>query len=683
MNSFEQFIINYCNEKLQQVFIELVLKQEQEEYVIEGIEWTHIEYFDNAVICDLIENPRVGILGLLDDECLRPGSASDLTLLDKINRKHSQHKHFESRASKQLLGDHSLGQNAFRLVHYAGRVTYLVEGFLDKNKDLLYHGLSAAMFACERKLLKELFEEGNPENISRKRPPTAGSQFKTSVTHLIRSMMEKNPNYIRCIKPNEKQEAARFTESLIRHQVRYLGLMENIRVRRAGFAYRQLYEDFLLRYKMLSKKTWPSWKYSPRGGVREIVKACKLEQNSFEFGRTKVFIRNPRTVFLLEDRRRSRMQDLATLIQKVYRGHVCRKQFLRVRSAQVTISKCWRGYTCRQQYLEQRNAAVVVQKYYRGWIARRELWRMKFEIKAVWAVGVIRKYYLGWKVRKQYRRLFKNSASTIVVRFFRAYIRYRFMVFVKDHLPSTSPVDKKWPKVPPFFRNTSKVLRILHHRWRCRLVRNYYNSRPKAKAKMLEKTRASTLFAGKKSLYKRTLPIPFRGDRLNLKSDPRWSRLAAEYSEQRVVWADNITKINRNDGKAVPHVMAVTGKCIYVLDPKSFAVKSRVELGDLAAVSLSAHSDGTCVLHINQDKIRDGTHNKGDFVFCTPNIIELVTKLHTVVQEVYRAMLRINIKDEIQVDFARERVSLMFRVSPDAGASPDCKRKGQMMEILV
>jgi myosin-1 len=255
---------------------------------------------------------------------------------------------------------------------------------------------------------------------------------------------------------------------------------------------------------MLSKKTWPSWKYSPRGGVREIVKACKLEQNSFEFGRTKVFIRNPRTVFLLEDRRRSRMQDLATLIQKVYRGHVCRKQFLRVRSAQVTISKCWRGYTCRQQYLEQRNAAVVVQKYYRGWIARRELWRMKFEIKAVWAVGVIRKYYLGWKVRKQYRRLFKNSASTIVVRFFRAYIRYRFMVFVKDHLPSTSPVDKKWPKVPPFFRNTSKVLRILHHRWRCRLVRNYYNSRPKAKAKMLEKTRASTLFAGKKSLYKRT-----------------------------------------------------------------------------------------------------------------------------------------------------------------------------------
>ena len=79
-------------------------------------------------------------------------------------------------------------------------MTYHIEGFLDKNKDLLYNDLSAAMFACERKLLKELFAEGNPDNMSRKRPPTAGSQFKGSVTNLIKSLMEKNPNYIRCIK---------------------------------------------------------------------------------------------------------------------------------------------------------------------------------------------------------------------------------------------------------------------------------------------------------------------------------------------------------------------------------------------------------------------------------------------------------------------------------------------------
>jgi myosin-1 len=54
-NSFEQFCINYCNEKLQQVFIELTLKAEQEEYEKEGIKWTPIDYFNNAIICKLID----------------------------------------------------------------------------------------------------------------------------------------------------------------------------------------------------------------------------------------------------------------------------------------------------------------------------------------------------------------------------------------------------------------------------------------------------------------------------------------------------------------------------------------------------------------------------------------------------------------------------------------------------
>ena len=62
VNSFEQFIINYCNEKLQQIFIELTLKEEQEEYISEGIEWINVEYFNNAIICDLIEKVNIMIM---------------------------------------------------------------------------------------------------------------------------------------------------------------------------------------------------------------------------------------------------------------------------------------------------------------------------------------------------------------------------------------------------------------------------------------------------------------------------------------------------------------------------------------------------------------------------------------------------------------------------------------------
>ena len=75
--SFEQFCINYCNEKLQQLFIELVLKQEQEEYMKEGIEWVHIEYFNNKVIVDLVEQPHKGILAILDEACLNVGKVTD------------------------------------------------------------------------------------------------------------------------------------------------------------------------------------------------------------------------------------------------------------------------------------------------------------------------------------------------------------------------------------------------------------------------------------------------------------------------------------------------------------------------------------------------------------------------------------------------------------------------------
>ncbi len=79
-------------------------------------------------------------------------------------------------------------------------MTYSIEGFLDKNRDLLFKDLSKAMYACERGMLKELFPEGNLELNTLKRPPTTGYQLRNSVTQLMKNLLAKNPNYIRCIK---------------------------------------------------------------------------------------------------------------------------------------------------------------------------------------------------------------------------------------------------------------------------------------------------------------------------------------------------------------------------------------------------------------------------------------------------------------------------------------------------
>ncbi|XP_069053319.1 unconventional myosin-Ib isoform X1 [Lepisosteus oculatus] len=412
-NSFEQFIINYCNEKLQQIFIELTLREEQEEYIREGIEWTHIEYFNNAIICDLIENNTNGILAMLDEECLRPGTVTDDTFLDKLNTVCAEHQHFESRLSKssKFLNDHTLPHSCFRIQHYAGKVLYHVEGFVDKNNDLLYRDLSQAMWKANHSLIKTLFPDGNPAKINLKRPPTAGFQFRASVGTLMKNLQSKNPNYIRCIKPNDKKAAHIFTESLVCHQVRYLGLMENVRVRRAGYAFRQAYEPCLERYKMLCKQTWPHWRGPAREGVEVLLKDLEVPKEEFSYGRSKIFIRNPRTLFALEDERKRRLEDLATLIQKIYRGWKCRTSFLLMKRSQVTVAAWYRRYAQQKKYQQIKRSTIVMQSFIRGWKSRKILRELKYQKRCQEAVTTIAAYWHGTQARQELRRLKEEVRS--------------------------------------------------------------------------------------------------------------------------------------------------------------------------------------------------------------------------------------------------------------------------------
>ncbi|XP_073329671.1 unconventional myosin-Ib isoform X1 [Pagrus major] len=420
-NSFEQFIINYCNEKLQQIFIELTLREEQEEYIREGIEWTNIEYFNNATICDLIENNQTGILAMLDEECLRPGTVTDETFLDKLNTICAEHQHFESRLSKKFLTDHSLPHSCFRIQHYAGKVLYRAEGFVDKNNDLLYRDLSQAMYKATQSLIKQLFPEGNPAKVNLKRPPTAGSQFKASVGTLMRNLQTKNPNYIRCIKPNDKKASHIFTESLVCHQVRYLGLMENVRVRRAGYAFRQAYEPCLERYKMLCKRTWPHWRGPAREGVEVLMADLQVPTDEFAYGRSKIFIRNPRTLFFLEERRRQCLQDLATLIQKIYRGWKCRAQFLLLKKSQIVVSAWYRRYAQQKKYQRIKSATTLVQSYTRGWQARKLLRQLKYQKRCEEAVTTIAAFWHGTQARMELRHLKQEARNKHAVTVIWAY----------------------------------------------------------------------------------------------------------------------------------------------------------------------------------------------------------------------------------------------------------------------
>ncbi|XP_028447802.1 unconventional myosin-Ib isoform X3 [Perca flavescens] len=711
-NSFEQFIINYCNEKLQQIFIELTLREEQEEYVREGIEWTNIEYFNNAIICDLIENHQNGILAMLDEECLRPGTVTDETFLDKLNTICAEHQHFESRLSKnsKFLTDHSLPHNCFRIQHYAGKVLYRAEGFVDKNNDLLYRDLSQAMYKANHSLIKQLFPEGNPSKVNLKRPPTAGFQFRASVGTLMKNLQTKNPNYIRCIKPNDKKASHIFTDSLVCHQVRYLGLMENVRVRRAGYAFRQAYEPCLERYKMLCKRTWPHWRGPAREGVEVLMADLPVPAEEFSYGRSKIFIRNPRTLFFLEERRRQCLQDLATLIQKIYRGWKCRSHFQLLKKSQIVVAAWYRRYAQEKKYQKIKSATTVVQSYTRGWQARKLLRELKYQkrceeavttISAFWhgtqarrelrtlkeearrkhAVAVIWAYWQGLKVRREYRKFFRANAGKKIYDFTIQRIMQKYFLGLKSTMPSVSPIDKSWPANPyRFLDGVHTELRRIFHLWRCKKYRSQFTEEKKAVYE--EKLEASQLFKDKKALYPSSVSQPFKGDYLEISKNPKYQKLNSAVDEK-VLLADVVNKINRANGKGTARIFLLTKKSVVLADQKTGQVKASVPLPDLASVSVSTQSDGFFAL-----RLKEGSASavKGDFLLSSERLIEIITKLHrTGATAADSEQLNVDISDEFLLQFKHDKVCVKFiQGAPKNGNSVSCKRKNnRLLEVSV
>ncbi|KAK2909606.1 myosin IEb isoform X1 [Channa argus] len=322
-NGFEQFCINFVNEKLQQIFIELTLKAEQEEYVQEGIKWTPIEYFNNKVVCDLIEskvNPP-GIMSIVDDVCATmhaKGEGADQTLLQKLQGQIGSHEHFSS------------WNRGFVVHHYAGKVSYDASGFCERNRDVLFNDIIELMQSSEFPFIRALFPE-NLEAEKRGRPTTASSKIKKQANSLVQTLMKCTPHYIRCIKPNETKRPRDWEENRVRHQVEYLGLRENIRVRRAGYAYRRVFIKFLQRYAILTKETWPQWRGEERQGVLHLLHSVNMDEDQFQLGKSKVFIKAPESLFLLEEMRERKFNGFARVIQKAWRKHIAVRKYVKMR----------------------------------------------------------------------------------------------------------------------------------------------------------------------------------------------------------------------------------------------------------------------------------------------------------------------------------------------------------------
>ncbi|XP_047447962.1 unconventional myosin-Ih [Mugil cephalus] len=619
VNSFEQFCINYCNEKLQQLFIQLTLKAEQEEYEAEDIEWEPVQFFNNKIICDLVEEKHRGIISILDEECLRPGEATDLTFLERLEEKMGNHPHFVTHKLADKMTRKTLERGDFRLLHYAGEVTYCVVGFLDKNNDLLYRNLKDLMCQSKNAIVRECFSTMVQD--SKRRPATVATQFKSSLLKLTEILMAKEAWYIRCLKSNESKQPGQFDEALIRHQVKYLGLMEHLRVRRAGFAYRRKYDVFLKRYKPLCPATWPHWRGLPADGVEVLVQHLGYLPDEYKMGRTKIFIRHPRTLYATEDAFEKCKHELATRLQAKYKGYKAKGEFKKQKEAATKIETCWRGVQARKE---------------------RE--------KRAWAVKVIKKFIKGYMTRGEAKST-DNSE-------YLAFVRQSYLNRLKNNLPKTVLDKTTWLTPPAVVKETSELLRKIHYRL---MVRKYVRGiTPQKKAQIQLKAVTSAIFKGKKESYPQSVAQPFVDTRIS-EQDINM-RVLQMIRNEHIKYSVPVIKYDRNGFKPRPRQLILTQTAAYLIEETK--IKQRVLYTSLKGISVSNLTDSIIVFHITCEDPKQ----KGDLVMQCDHLFEFLTKLSVIANKqsaikVVQGSIKIEIQSgkESAVDLSTGQEPMVYK----------------------
>ncbi|GAA6027831.1 hypothetical protein JCM8097_001737 [Rhodosporidiobolus ruineniae] len=445
-NSFEQFCINYANEKLQQEFNAHVFKLEQEEYVREQINWTFIDFADNQPTIDLIEG-KLGVLSLLDEESRMP-SGSDANFVQKL---------YSTVGTKpenaKVFKKPRFGNNGFTIAHYALDVTYDSEGFLEKNRDTVPDEHLALLATTSNAFLKEVLDradatkaavaEAEATKVAEKRAstlggpkrlgggaggaakkPTLGSIFKASLISLMDTIDSTNAHYIRCIKPNEAKRAWEFEPPMVLGQLRACGVLETIRISCAGYPTRWTFDEFADRYYMLV----PSAQWQQTSDLRalcsSILSTTTPEPDKYQVGLTKIFFRAG-LLARFEQLRTSRLNELTTLIQKNVRRFLAVRDYARARKAIVGLQAMWRAREARKRVEDMRreNAAVMIQKQARGFLERTRYERTR---KAVIAIQALVR---GRHVRATFREQRKNQAAVALQSLLRgALVRQQYQI---------------------------------------------------------------------------------------------------------------------------------------------------------------------------------------------------------------------------------------------------------------
>nr|VDC71221.1 unnamed protein product [Brassica rapa] len=369
-NSFEQFCINYANERLQQHFNRHLFKLEQEEYIKDGIDWTRVDFEDNQTCLRLFEKKPLGLLSLLDEESTFP-NGTDLTLANKLKEHLSDNSCFRGDRGK-----------TFTVAHYAGEVTYETTGFLEKNRDLLHSDSIKLLSSCSRHLPQAfassmLVHSEKPVVGSLHKAGGADSQrlsvatkFKGQLFELMQRLGKTTPHFIRCIKPNSVQSPGLYEQELVLQQLRCCGVLEVVRISRSGFPTRMSHQKFALRYGFLLLESIAA--KDPLSVSVAILHQFNILPEMYQVGYTKLFFRTGQ-IGVLEDTRNRTLHGILRL-QSCFRGHQARSRLREYKRGITYLQSFVRGEKIRKEYTEllrRHRACSAIQSHVKRSIAKR------------------------------------------------------------------------------------------------------------------------------------------------------------------------------------------------------------------------------------------------------------------------------------------------------------------------
>ncbi|MED6220130.1 hypothetical protein PIB30_041902 [Stylosanthes scabra] len=418
-NSFEQFCINFTNEKLQQHFNQHVFKMEQERYTKEGIDWSYLEFVDN-------QDKPGGIIALLDEACMFPKSTHD-TFATKLYQTFKDNKRFIKP---------KLARSDFTVVHYAGEVQYQSEQFLDKNKDYVVPEHQDVLSTSRCSFVTRLFPPLTEETAKSAKFASIGSRFKLQLQQLMDILNLTEPHYIRCVKPNTLLQPSIFDNTNVIQQLRSGGVLEAVRIKIAGFPTHRTFQEFLTRLGILAPEVL-------RGNIDEKESCKKILEKAgltgYQIGKTQIFLRAGQMAEL--DARRTRfLSSSATVIQKHSRRYCRRKEYVALVKSSIFVQSICRGELARTHlyHMRRSKAAVRIQKHTRGKLSRKRY--IEIKIAAIFLQEAFRAMDARDKLNKlKYRK--KNSAAITIQSYYRRHRALSEYKILKSAIISQSVND--------------------------------------------------------------------------------------------------------------------------------------------------------------------------------------------------------------------------------------------------